>query len=62
MALLQQINDDLKTAMKSGARERVEVLRFTLSGFNNTQKEKKCEKSRVSLSRMKRRSRFCGGR
>ena len=40
MALLQKITDDMKTAMKSGDKARLEVLRFTLAGLNAAQKEK----------------------
>ncbi len=40
MALLQKITDDMKAAMKSGDRARLEVLRFTLAGLNAAQKEK----------------------
>ena len=31
MALFQKINDDMKAAMKSGDKARLEVLRFTLA-------------------------------
>ena len=40
MALLQKISDDMKTAMKSGDKARLAVLRFTLAGLNAAQKEK----------------------
>ena len=40
MALIERINDDLKTAMKGGDRPRVEVLRFTLASLNAALKEK----------------------
>jgi uncharacterized protein YqeY len=40
MALLQKISDDMKAAMKSGDKPRLEVLRFTLSSLNAAQKEK----------------------
>ena len=40
MALLQKISDDMKAAMKSGNKARLEVLRFTLAGLNAAQKEK----------------------
>jgi uncharacterized protein len=50
MALFQQINDDLKTAMKSGDKARVEVLRFCLAGLNNAQKEKNAKQPGVGLT------------
>lgn len=50
MALFQQINDDLKSAMKSGAKDRVEVLRFMLAGLNNAQKEKNMKEPGVTLT------------
>jgi len=40
MSLFEQINSDLKVAMKSGDKVRVEVLRFSLAGLNAAQKEK----------------------
>jgi len=40
MALFQKISDDMKTAMKSGDKARLAVLRFTLAGLNAAQKEK----------------------
>jgi uncharacterized protein YqeY len=40
MALFQKINDDLKSAMKGGQKDRVGVLRFMLAGVQNAQKEK----------------------
>ena len=40
MSLLQQIKEDMKTAMKSGEKDRLETLRFVLSGLNLAQKEK----------------------
>jgi uncharacterized protein len=50
MALLSKLNDDLKTAMKGGQKERVEVLRFVLSGVNNAQKEKNVKSPGVPLT------------
>lgn len=50
MALLQKINDDLKTAMKSGDKSRVEVLRFTLAGLNAAQKEKTLKDPQAMLA------------
>ena len=50
MALLQKINDDLKTAMKGGDKARVEVLRFTLASVNAAQKEKILKDAQATLS------------
>jgi hypothetical protein len=43
MALYTQITDDLKSAMKSGDKPRVEALRFALAGLNSFQKEKQAK-------------------
>jgi uncharacterized protein len=40
MPLVQKINDDVKAAMKSGDKSRLEVLRFVLAGLNSAQKDK----------------------
>jgi hypothetical protein len=50
MALFQKINDDMKTAMKSGDKARLEVLRFTLAGLNAAQKEKTLKDPQAMLS------------
>ena len=50
MALFQKISDDMKTAMKSGDKARLEVLRFTLAGLNAAQKEKTLKDPQASLS------------
>jgi uncharacterized protein YqeY len=50
MALLQKISDDMKAAMKSGDRARLEVLRFTLAGLNAAQKEKALKDPQAALS------------
>lgn len=50
MSLFQKINDDMKTAMKSGDKPRLEVLRFTLAGLNAAQKEKALKDPQASLS------------
>ncbi len=50
MALLQQITDDMKSAMKSGDKARLEVIRFTLSGLNSTLKEKSVKEPGATLS------------
>jgi uncharacterized protein YqeY len=49
MALLQKITEDMKTAMKSGDKARLEVLRFTLAGLNAAQKEKALKDPQASL-------------
>jgi len=49
MALLQKISEDMKTAMKSGDRPRLDVLRFTLAGLNAAQKEKALKDPQASL-------------
>ena len=49
MALLQKITDDMKTAMKSGDKARLEVLRFTLAGLHAAQKEKTLKDPEASL-------------
>lgn len=41
MALLEQLKDDIKTAMKAGDRERLEVLRFVNSLLQNRAIEKR---------------------
>jgi uncharacterized protein YqeY len=50
MALLQQITEDMKTAMKSGDKPRLEVLRFTLASLNAAQKEKTLKDPQAMLS------------
>ena len=50
MALLQKINDDLKSAMKGGDKARVEVLRFTLASVNAVQKEKSLKDPQAALA------------
>jgi uncharacterized protein YqeY len=49
MPHLQKINDDMKTAMKSGDKARLEVLRFTLASLNAAQKEKILKDPAASL-------------
>ena len=49
MALFQKINDDMKAAMKSGDKARLEVLRFTLAGLNAAQKEKALKDPQATL-------------
>jgi uncharacterized protein YqeY len=43
MSLYETITSDLKFAMKSGDKARVEVLRFSLAGLNAFQKEKQAK-------------------
>ena len=43
MSLLERIKEDIKTAMKSGDRERLEVLRFVNSLFQNRAIEKRTQ-------------------
>lgn len=50
MALFQKISDDMKTAMKSGDKARLEVLRFTLASLNPAQKEKSLKDPQATLS------------
>ena len=50
MALFQKINDDMKAAMKSGDKARLEVLRFTLASLNPAQKEKALKDPQAMLS------------
>jgi uncharacterized protein len=49
MPLFQKINDDMKAAMKSGDKARLEVLRFTLAGLNAAQKEKTLKDPQATL-------------
>ncbi len=48
--LYEQINADLKTAMKAHEQSRVEVLRFVLSGLNNVKKEKEIKEPGATLT------------
>jgi len=50
MALFKKINDDMKAAMKSGDKARLEVLRFTLAGLNAAQKEKTLKDPQAMLN------------
>ncbi|HEY5220963.1 MAG TPA: GatB/YqeY domain-containing protein [Candidatus Paceibacterota bacterium] len=50
MPLFQKINDDMKAAMKSGDKTRLEVLRFTLASLNPAQKEKTLKDPQATLS------------
>lgn len=50
MSLLERITNDLKAAMKSGDRVRVDVLRFVLAGIQGVQKDKYAAQPGVALS------------
>jgi uncharacterized protein YqeY len=50
MPLYSQITDDIKTAMKSGDRTRVDVLRFVLASLNNSLKEKQAKDAAATLT------------
>ncbi len=50
MLLFEQINSDLKTAMKSGDKARVDVLRFSLAGLNAAKKEKEMKEPGTMLT------------
>lgn len=49
MALLPKIKDDMKAAMKSGDKARLEVLRFTLASLNAAQKERTLKDPQATL-------------
>jgi uncharacterized protein YqeY len=50
MTLIQKITDDMKTAMKSGDKVRLEVIRFTLAGLIAAQKEKTLQDPQATLT------------
>ena len=50
MSLFQEINDDMKAAMKSGDKPRLEVIRFALAGLNAAQKEKELKMPGATLT------------
>ncbi len=50
MALLEKISGDLKTAMKSGDKARLEVLRFLMAGLNSAQKDKNAKEPGIALA------------
>jgi uncharacterized protein YqeY len=50
MSLLKKITEDLKTAMKSGDRARVDVLRFVLAGIQGAEKDKYAKAPGVALT------------
>jgi uncharacterized protein len=50
MTLLQKLQDDMKAAMKSGQKERLEVLRFVIAGVNSAQKDKSAKQAGAVLT------------
>jgi uncharacterized protein len=50
MPIHEKLTDNLKSAMKSGDKPRVEVLRFVLAGVQNAQKEKNVKQPGVALT------------
>jgi uncharacterized protein YqeY len=50
MTLYEKLNEDVKAAMKSGDKSRLEVLRFVSSGLYNAQKEKGVKQPGVGLT------------
>ncbi len=50
MSLVQKITEDMKAAMKSGDKSRLEVLRFALAGLQAAQKEKEMKEPGALLT------------
>jgi uncharacterized protein YqeY len=50
MPLVQKITDDMKAAMKSGDKTRLEVIRFAIAGLQAAQKEKESKEPGVALT------------
>jgi uncharacterized protein len=50
MPLFQKINDDMKAAMKSGDKPRLEVIRFALASLHAAQKEKEMKTPGATLT------------
>lgn len=50
MSILEKITSDLKVAMKSGDRVRVDALRFILAGVQGAEKEKHAKAPGVALT------------
>lgn len=48
--LYEQINSDLKVAMKAGDKPRVEALRFALAGLNSFQKDKQVKEPGAAIT------------
>jgi uncharacterized protein len=49
MSLYEKITTDMRAAMKSGERERLDVLRFSLAGLNGALKEKQMKDPSATL-------------
>jgi uncharacterized protein YqeY len=50
MPLIQKITEDMKAAMKSGEKTRLEVIRFAIAGLQAAQKEKESKEPGATLS------------
>lgn len=50
MSLIQKLTEDMKTAMKSGDKERLDTVRFALSGLKSAEKEKQAKDSSLTLT------------
>ena len=50
MLLYEKIKEDMKSAMKAGEKDRLETLRFVLSGLNSAQKEKEIKEPGAQLA------------
>lgn len=50
MSLVQKITDDMKAAMKSGDKARLEVIRFAIAGLQSAQKEKELKEPGAMLT------------
>ena len=50
MTLLEKISSDIKTAMKSGDRTRVDALRFALAGIQGAEKDMYAKQPGVALT------------
>ena len=50
MPILEKLSGDVKAAMKSGQKERLEVLRFVLAGLQSAGKEKSAKTPGVALT------------
>lgn len=50
MSTYQQISEDIKTAMKSGDKPKLEVLRFVFAGLSGALKEKTAKDPQATLS------------
>ena len=50
MSLYEKIREDMESAMKAGEKDRLETLRFILSGLNAAQKEKELKEPGTHLA------------